>query len=1299
MAATRSDNEAIFHAARDISDPDRRREYVRDTCGGDEPRVALIEAMLAVADSPDSLLDHPAIGLAADATQCVPPNPEADASLDFLAPSDKPDMLGRLGHYEILEIIGRGGMGIVLRAFDEKLHRVVAVKVMAAQLATNAAARRRFAREAQAQAAVSHDHIVTIHAVEADSPRPYLVMHYVAGLSLQERLDRDGPLELHEILRIGLQTASGLTAAHAQGLIHRDIKPANILLENGVERVKITDFGLARVADEASVTYTGAVAGTPHYMSPEQAEGKQLDQRTDLFSLGSVLYTMCTGRAPFRASGTMSVLKRVCEETPTAIRETNPEIPDWLVAIIDKLHAKDPVERFQTAAEVAELLGRHLAHVQHPSVAPLPAVTVEKALRCVPSGSRNATQEGPESSHRRPWAVAAAALLFCVLGGLSLTEATGVTQFTSTVIRILTPDGTLAVEVNDAAVKVTIEGDGGLVITGAGPQEFRLEPGSYRVHANKDGQRVPLERELVSITTGGRETVRVKLEAAAAPASAVIQNGAFVLLGGKGVAERKFDTLTEAVASSSDGDTIEVRGNGPFVSDGAIANHPLVIRAGTGYTPSILLGKESAGRNVPLFGASNGRVVLEGLELMRVGGAQGQVEDRFPQLLLAWDHGSLHIANCRLICKADSVFVQQGAGFTSRANSLSVRNCLLSGNIGTESSMYCESGGRYSIDNCVCAIGGIGFGPADPDVRDVTIEVRNNTLVGNCLNLTLFFKPNLPGAGEADRPLRLVFSGNVARWDMMSRNQAFLFFHQAQFQEPLPAAQAEAFLPHLVTLDEKQNVYRTGTPMLRLVTDWKPLEGTRGQDLADWNRFWGQKNTGSVEGEIRFQGGDLTARARSAPENLTAEDFRLRADSAGYRAGPDGKDLGADVDLVGPGAAYERWKKTPEYQVWLKNTGQQRAEVPQADDRAAVEEDIKKMGERIEKSPDDHSARIARAHLYTRQRQWRAAADDLGEAGEALLDNPADAFLYAILLVHLRESDLHRQFCERMLDRFASTKDVWTANCLVKSCLLRPGIVDPSSLPVSLLSEDREFATKEPPWVLREARALVAYRSGKLDEARRLVRETLALPVYKEDPLYAPRALSILAMATHKLGDAPLARDLYEQAKQQFDKNQLAPGHPATICWAFADILRREAAKELGLAEETSLDDSRLRPAAEGKAEADAAKRELAKWQGEWANADFGRLVINGERWSSYPKIGLEVVSTIKILEVTDEMTHMLLLNQGVDGKVRTIQTILRVDGDSLHNCGTFGSVRPTEFANKSGWIYTQWKRVAKAPP
>jgi serine/threonine protein kinase len=306
--------------------------------------------------------------VATDAGQCD----TAEIPLEFLAPKDQPRKLGRLGSYEIEAIVGSGGMGVVLKGFDPQLSRHVAIKVLLPLLATSAAARRRFAREARAAAAIVHEHVVPIHAVDFAGDLPYLVMPLIVGRSLQQRIDQEGPLGVKEILRIGMQTAAGLGAAHAQGLVHRDVKPANILLENGVERVMITDFGLARAMDDASCTRSGVVAGTPQYMAPEQAEGHTVDHRADLFGLGSVLYAMCTGRPPFRAETTMAVLRRICEGQPRPIREIYPEIPDWLVAIIAKLHQKDPAERFQSAAEVADLLGRSLAHVQQPLAVPLP---------------------------------------------------------------------------------------------------------------------------------------------------------------------------------------------------------------------------------------------------------------------------------------------------------------------------------------------------------------------------------------------------------------------------------------------------------------------------------------------------------------------------------------------------------------------------------------------------------------------------------------------------------------------------------------------------------------------------------------------------------------------------------------------------------------------------------------------------------------------------------------------------------------------------------------------------------------
>src|SRR5205823_13120981 len=203
---------------------------------------------------------------------------------------------------------------VVVRAYDDKLHRVVAIKVLASPLATSSAGRQRFVREARAAAAVTQDNVIDIHAVEDAGPMPYLVMQFIDGPTLQKKLDRTGPLPLQEILRIGLQIAEGLAAAHRQGLIHRDVKPANILLENGVERVKITDFGLARAGDDASLSQSGVVSGTPQYMAPEQARGELLDARSDLFSLASVLYALCTGHAPFRAGNSLAVLKRICED-------------------------------------------------------------------------------------------------------------------------------------------------------------------------------------------------------------------------------------------------------------------------------------------------------------------------------------------------------------------------------------------------------------------------------------------------------------------------------------------------------------------------------------------------------------------------------------------------------------------------------------------------------------------------------------------------------------------------------------------------------------------------------------------------------------------------------------------------------------------------------------------------------------------------------------------------------------------------------------------------------------------------
>jgi serine/threonine protein kinase len=362
----------LFQLALDIDDPSARRLYLMSACEQNQEMLGRVEALLASHDGQSQFLNTPVVEQIGDTTNADPDatgllaNGSAHAAhqdaaddeipLGYLEPSTKADSLGRLAHYEVLEVVGRGAFGTVLRAFDEKLQRVVAIKVMALELAATSPARKRFMREAQASAAIRHEYVVSVFAVE-EKPLPYLVMEYIPGRTLQQRLDERGPLDLPTVLRLGRQIAEGLAAAHAQELIHRDIKPGNILLETNVQdRVKISDFGLARAADDASLTQSGTIAGTPMYMAPEQALGHKLDCRADLFSFGSVLYQMVSGRPPFRASTALAVLKRVVDETPRPIREIIPETPQWLCDIITKLHAKNPDERYQSAREIADVL-------------------------------------------------------------------------------------------------------------------------------------------------------------------------------------------------------------------------------------------------------------------------------------------------------------------------------------------------------------------------------------------------------------------------------------------------------------------------------------------------------------------------------------------------------------------------------------------------------------------------------------------------------------------------------------------------------------------------------------------------------------------------------------------------------------------------------------------------------------------------------------------------------------------------------------------------------------------------------
>ncbi|APZ92600.1 serine/threonine-protein kinase [Fuerstiella marisgermanici] len=427
----------IFLKASEITDAAERAAYVNDVCAGNAELEQRVTALLKADEEASRFLDTPAMsdvraqvrelregsndpavdgelaGPSDETTieQCAVPNQNAADEVEdefrrHLLPGTRAGWLGRLGHYEIEEILGHGAFGVVAKAFDEKLHRVVAIKMLRPELATTSPPRKRFLREARTAAAITHENVVGIYAVE-EEPVPYIAMEYVPGPTLQARLNEQGPLEVQEVLRIAMQIAQGLSAAHKVKLIHRDIKPGNVLLAcDPADRVKISDFGLARAVDDASLTSSGVIAGTPLYMAPEQARGEKLDHRADLFSLGSVMYQMVSGRPPFRAANTIAVLKRVCEDTPRDIQDVIPDTPLWLCAIIVRLLEKNPDNRYQSADQVAELLTRCQQELQANEV-----VTCVPGAKRTPAKSSDSTRSAERIPLRKPAVGWLAALL------------------------------------------------------------------------------------------------------------------------------------------------------------------------------------------------------------------------------------------------------------------------------------------------------------------------------------------------------------------------------------------------------------------------------------------------------------------------------------------------------------------------------------------------------------------------------------------------------------------------------------------------------------------------------------------------------------------------------------------------------------------------------------------------------------------------------------------------------------------------------------------------------------------------
>lgn len=314
--------------------------------------------------------DSPTVTVAGPIGSDSPAHPvlQYDAGVGDLDSDDGFPGTKKLGKYVIQERIGRGGMGVVWKAFDPDLRRTIAIKVLGPHLAHSEKARLRFQREARAAAAINHPNTLTIHSVEEHNGVLFLVMEYVSGQSLREYIAAKGKIEPLEVVRIGQQIAQGLAAAHAQGVIHRDIKPGNVMLHKGATLAQLSDFGLARVTmDNADLSSQDQCVGTPSYMSPEMLRGQQVDARSDLFGLGCVFFQMLMGDSPFRGRTQAEVILKILDSTPKDLHELNADVPPVLSAVVRRLLEKDPNRRYQSAAEVAEILSRlqrqlNLAH-------------------------------------------------------------------------------------------------------------------------------------------------------------------------------------------------------------------------------------------------------------------------------------------------------------------------------------------------------------------------------------------------------------------------------------------------------------------------------------------------------------------------------------------------------------------------------------------------------------------------------------------------------------------------------------------------------------------------------------------------------------------------------------------------------------------------------------------------------------------------------------------------------------------------------------------------------------------------
>jgi hypothetical protein len=838
----------------------------------------------------------------------------------LLDPPDGPDCIGRLGRYRVLKRVGRGGMGVVFQARDPLLGRLVAIKVLTPHLGGDATARERFLREARAAAAINHPNVVTIYEIQEIAGRLLLVMEFVDGVSLQERLAGRVPFSLPEIVRIGVQAATGLAAAHARGLVHRDVKPANILLARPGDQVKITDFGLARATDDAGVTQLGVILGTPAYMAPEQALGQAVDHRADLFSLGSVLYALCTGRPPYAGSTTLAVIRLVADGSPLSLGASAPAIPPWLAEVVSRLHSLNPADRIQSAAEVAQLLRRKWETARRSGAAAAADLLPEKAAPAV-------TGEAPAAATVSAGAAAPSLVMPPPLPSHEVKPPPR-PPAPAPPPAIRPPPRASRVAsswLRAAIVLAVLLSLAPLAMFALKHRSQAVPPKAAAPAANRDEQRPPPGKAAIAAA------VPIAIGAAAVPSGPPPR---FALIGRSGAVRRSFSEFPGAIQEAAAGDTLEIRGSDAVRIAPLHLEKPLVLRAAHGARPALCPALTTESGDAPLI-ESGAALVIEGLDIQCLAaGPRGYS----PQSVLAVRHASLRLANCRVI--------HCGAGPALRLEDPTLgelRNSLLCSSTGA--AVDCVAGGRVRVlvENCVLAgYSGITVHQT-ARATDVFLELRHDTMVLHEA-VRVHFDPVAREQAKGDGRVfihvavtRSLFDtdgalltnqsdrhspAEVERIGRFSRGEAGRNVDHGRGKSPIARANAGlANIKKAIAWQDEQSLYSGTGPLLAMASSQSPrqLSGLGvPAGIAQWDEFWGASKPEIAQlSDGSFDARTLRSAATAHPQLLTPGDFRRTFRLRGAWRPLESRLEGVNTSLVGPGEAYEAWKNTFEYRNWL----------------------------------------------------------------------------------------------------------------------------------------------------------------------------------------------------------------------------------------------------------------------------------------------------------------------------------------------------------------------------------------------